>query len=53
MTLLERKVNGQPGLFGQLDGATVVVLAFAVEGDKITRIWAVPNPDKLRPWTTG
>jgi RNA polymerase sigma factor (sigma-70 family) len=53
VTLLERTVNGQPGLVGQLDGATVVVLAFAVEGDKITRIWAVLNPDKLRPWTTG
>jgi RNA polymerase sigma factor (sigma-70 family) len=53
VTLLERTVNGQPGLVGQLDGATVVVLAFAVEGNKITRIWAVLNPDKLRPWTTG
>jgi RNA polymerase sigma factor (sigma-70 family) len=53
VTLLERTVNGEPGLVGQLDGATVVVLAFAVEGGKITRIWAVLNPDKLRPWTTG
>jgi RNA polymerase sigma factor (sigma-70 family) len=53
VTLLERTVNGEPGLVGQLDGATVVVLAFAVEGGKITRIWAVLNPDKLRPWTKG
>ena len=30
----------------------MTVFAFAVAGDKITRIWAVRNPDKLRPWTT-
>jgi hypothetical protein len=22
-------------------------------GDHVTRIWAIRNPDKLRPWTTG
>jgi RNA polymerase sigma factor (sigma-70 family) len=53
MTLLERTVNGQPGLVGQLDGVTVTVFAFEVAGDRITHIWAVRNPDKLRPWTTG
>ena len=53
LTLLERTVNGQPGLVGQLDGVTVLVAAFDVAGDRIRRIWAVRNPDKLRPWTTG
>ena len=53
VTLLERTVNGQPGLVAQLDGATVAVLAFDVAGDRIKHIWAVLNPDKLRPWTTG
>jgi hypothetical protein len=53
MTLLERTVNGQPGLVAQLDGVTVTVFAFEVARDRITRIWAVRNPDKLRPWTTG
>jgi RNA polymerase sigma-70 factor (ECF subfamily) len=51
--LLERTVNGQPGLVAQLDGVTVVVYAFEVASDRITRIWAVLNPGKLRPWTTG
>ena len=53
VTLLERTVNGQPGLVAQQDGVTVTVLAFDIAGDRITRIWAVRNPGKLRPWTTG
>jgi RNA polymerase sigma factor (sigma-70 family) len=51
MTLLERTVNGQPGLVVQQDGATGAVVAFDITGDRITRIWAVRNPEKLRPWT--
>ena len=53
MTLLECTVNGQPGLVAQQDGVTVTVFAFEVTGDQITHIWAVRNPGKLRPWTTG
>ena len=53
LTFLERTVNGQPGLVAQQDGVTVTVFAFDVPGDRITRIWAVRNPGKLRPWTTG
>jgi RNA polymerase sigma factor (sigma-70 family) len=53
LTLLERTVNGQPGLVAQQDGVTVAVVAFDVAGDRITHIWAVRNPDKLRPWTRG
>jgi RNA polymerase sigma-70 factor (ECF subfamily) len=53
LRFLERTVNGQPGLVAQQDGITVTVFAFDVEGDRITRIWAVRNPDKLRPWATG
>ena len=48
--LLERTVNGQPGLVVRLHGRTVAVLAFEVTGDRITHIWAVLNPEKLRPW---
>ena len=48
VTILECSVNGQPGLVVQQAGATVTVLAFTVAGDRITRIWAVRNPDKLR-----
>ena len=53
LTLLERTVNGQPGLIAQQDGVTVTVFAFDIAGDQIKHIWAVRNPDKLRPWTTG
>jgi RNA polymerase sigma-70 factor (ECF subfamily) len=53
MTFLERTVNGQPGLMAQQDGVTVTVFAFDVAGDRIRHIWAVRNPEKLRPWTTG
>jgi RNA polymerase sigma factor (sigma-70 family) len=51
LVFLERTVNGQPGLVAQQDGVTVTVLAFDVAGDRIKHIWAVRNPDKLRPWT--
>ena len=53
VTILERTVNGQPGLVAQQDGVIVTVFAFDVAGDRITHIWAVRNPDKLRPWTAG
>ena len=53
VTILERTVNGQPGLVAQQDGVTVTVFAFDLAGDRIKHIWAVRNPDKLRPWRTG
>jgi RNA polymerase sigma-70 factor, ECF subfamily len=53
LTILERTVNGQPGLVAQLDGTTVTVYAFDIVGDRIRRIWAVRNPEKLRTWTAG
>jgi RNA polymerase sigma-70 factor, ECF subfamily len=52
LTILERTVNGQPGLVAQLDGVTVTVYAFDIVGDRIQRIWAVRNPEKLRIWTS-
>jgi RNA polymerase sigma factor (sigma-70 family) len=53
MTFLERTVNGQPGLVAQQDGVTVTVLAFDIAGMRITRIWVVRNPEKLRRWAAG
>jgi RNA polymerase sigma factor (sigma-70 family) len=53
LTLLERTVNGQPGLVAQQGGVTVTVFAFDIAADRISRIWAVRNPEKLRPWMTG
>ena len=50
LTILERTVNGQPGLVAQQDGITVTVFAFDVADGQITHIWAVRNPEKLRPW---
>ncbi|GHE14397.1 RNA polymerase sigma factor SigJ [Streptomyces alanosinicus] len=52
LTILEHTVNAQPGLTARLDGVTVAVFALDVAGGRITRIWAVRNPEKLRPWTT-
>jgi Sigma-70, region 4 len=52
MTLVERTVNGQPGLVAQQDGVTVTVFAFDIAGDRIKHIWVIRNPEKLRPWTT-
>ncbi|WP_329429560.1 RNA polymerase sigma factor SigJ [Streptosporangium sp. NBC_01495] len=53
LVILERTVNGEPGLVVQQDGVTVVVMALDVAGDRIKHLWAVRNPDKLRPWTMG
>lgn len=51
LTIRERTVNGRPGLVAELEGVTVTVYAFDIAGDRIKHIWAVRNPDKLRPWT--
>ncbi|GAA1898080.1 RNA polymerase sigma factor SigJ [Streptomyces durmitorensis] len=50
-TILERTVNGRPGLVVQHEGITTSVIALDVAGDRITRFWAVRNPEKLRTWT--
>ncbi|WP_328999600.1 RNA polymerase sigma factor SigJ [Kribbella sp. NBC_00709] len=49
--LVERVVNGQPGLVIQYEGVIETVIAFDVDADHITNIWAVRNPAKLGPWT--
>ncbi|WBB75168.1 RNA polymerase sigma factor SigJ [Micromonospora sp. WMMD1128] len=53
VTILERTVNGQPGLVAQVDGVVGAVLAFDIAGDRIRSIWTILNPDKLRAWTTA
>ncbi|MFE7931702.1 RNA polymerase sigma factor SigJ [Streptomyces sp. NPDC057456] len=52
-TFLECTVNGLPGLVAQQDGDIATVFAFAIAGDRIRHIWAVRNPEKLRPWRIG
>lgn len=52
-TLLERTVNGRPGLVAQRSGVTVTVAAFGLSGGRVSGIWAVRNPEKLRAWTAS
>ena len=53
MVLLERTVNGQPGLVALQGGAIVTVFAFDVVGERISHIWAIRSPLKLHSWTSG
>ncbi|MGI5430350.1 RNA polymerase sigma factor SigJ [Streptomyces sp. CA-179760] len=50
LELLERSVNGVPGLVAQRAGVVMTVAAFDVSDGRVTRIWAVRNPEKLRAW---
>lgn len=40
-------VNGGPGIRMELDGHLVGVVSFTVEGGRVTRVFAIANPDKL------
>ncbi|MFI2612816.1 RNA polymerase sigma factor SigJ [Kitasatospora sp. NPDC018619] len=54
LALLERSVNGRPGLVARLGERTATVAAFEPAAGpvvRIGRIWAVRNPDKLQPWS--
>ncbi|WP_051839147.1 RNA polymerase sigma factor SigJ [Streptomyces sp. NRRL F-5126] len=50
LNLLERTVNGRPGLVATDRGKTVAVFAFEIADDRIQRLWAIRNPAKLRAW---
>jgi len=50
LELRERTVNGRPGLVAERAGSPATVAAFEFAGGRITRIWAMRNPDKLRLW---
>lgn len=49
LDLVERTVNGQLGLVAMKGGNVLTVYAFGIDDDHIQRIWAIRNPDKLRP----
>ncbi|MFQ6145990.1 RNA polymerase sigma factor SigJ [Streptomyces seoulensis] len=52
LELLERSVNGAPGLVARRAGAVVTVASLDVSADGlVTRVWVTRNPEKLRPWT--
>ncbi|MFF1956894.1 RNA polymerase sigma factor SigJ [Streptomyces sp. NPDC058220] len=50
LELLERSVNGVPGLVAQRAGVVMTVASLDVADGRVTRIWAIRNPQKLRPW---
>ncbi|GAA1233078.1 RNA polymerase sigma factor SigJ [Kitasatospora nipponensis] len=50
MELRVRSVNGRAGLVALRGELTVNVAAFEVADGRITRIWGVRNPEKLRAW---
>ncbi|WP_030212042.1 RNA polymerase sigma factor SigJ [Streptomyces bikiniensis] len=50
LELLERSVNGAPGLVALREGVVATVASFDVAGGRVVRIWAVRNPEKLWPW---
>ncbi|MEU1877907.1 RNA polymerase sigma factor SigJ [Streptosporangium sp. NPDC020072] len=50
LELLERSVNGMPGLVARRAGVVTTVAAFDVADGHVTRIWVVRNPEKLRLW---
>jgi RNA polymerase sigma-70 factor (ECF subfamily) len=51
--LTEHNVNGQPGLVLRQQGEVVGVICVDVVGDRISDVWVVLNPDKLRHWNSS
>ncbi|MFF4418139.1 hypothetical protein ACFYY8_36905 [Streptosporangium sp. NPDC001559] len=43
-------VNGRTGLVLRQAGQAVAVVGMSVAGARVTAVWIVLNPDKLRPW---
>jgi RNA polymerase sigma-70 factor (ECF subfamily) len=41
-------VNGQPGIRMELDGHLVSVVSLTVAGGRVTEVYSIANPDKLR-----
>ncbi|SCD64500.1 RNA polymerase sigma-70 factor, ECF subfamily [Streptomyces sp. IgraMP-1] len=51
LELLERPVNGTPGLVARRAGTVLTVAAFDLAADgRVARIWVIRNPEKLRVW---
>ena len=51
--LTSHTVNGQPGIVFSQDGQALQVLTFAAEEGRVSRIYSVLNPDKLRRWNVA
>ncbi|WP_328720444.1 RNA polymerase sigma factor SigJ [Streptomyces sp. NBC_00247] len=50
LELLERSVNGTPGLVARSGGTVLTVASLEIADGRVTRLWVVRNPEKLRPW---
>jgi hypothetical protein len=44
------QVNGRPGIAVRRADDVVAVISLSVRGARITAVWIVVNPDKLRRW---
>ncbi|MFE9850559.1 RNA polymerase sigma factor SigJ [Streptomyces sp. NPDC005576] len=53
LELLERSVSGTPGLVARSGGTVLTVASFEIADGRVTRMWVVRNPEKLRPWLSG
>jgi RNA polymerase sigma-70 factor (ECF subfamily) len=45
-------VNGEPGVVLRVVGGVVAVLSLKVTRSKVSTVWIVLNPDKLRHWSS-
>ncbi|MCL2448226.1 MAG: sigma-70 family RNA polymerase sigma factor [Polyangiaceae bacterium] len=41
------RVNGEPGLLARTEGGVYTVMTLTVDGNEVTDLWIVSNPDKL------
>ncbi|MGW0705527.1 RNA polymerase subunit sigma [Streptomyces sp. NPDC002643] len=49
-TLAAHSVNGATGLVARYDHEVVAVVSLDIADHRVAQVWAVLNPDKLRPW---
>ena len=50
MALTVEAVNGQPGVVLRSVDRVVAVMSLKVTGPKVSTVWIVLNPEKLRHW---
>ena len=48
--IAEREVNGQSGLVLSRQGRVAAVVSVSVRHKRVTDLWVILNPDKLRHW---
>ena len=53
LTVSAVSVNGEPGIIGRLEGRVDFVMAFETDGEAVTAVRLVRNPDKLRLVESG